>query len=139
MSWREAPLYVEAHDLAAWVMERVNAWAWDRDRNLAPLVAAAASELLAQISLALTFPGTRSSHLEQADHAVVRLRVLLRLSHQLGLLSAGSLRFASGRLQAVGRMIGGWRKRFEHPTEGDRNNQPLELDPGGGPPAARGA
>ncbi len=111
MSWRDAPLYVEAHDLARWTLERTNAWASRDDRHLAPLVAGGACDLLTAVSLALTFPATRAIHLEEADHGIVRLRVLLRVARGLGLLSAGGLRFASGRLTAMGRMVGGWRKR----------------------------
>lgn len=67
------------------------------------------------VSLALTFPASRSRHLEAADEAVVRLRELLRLAQELGLISPGGLRYASGRLLVIGRMIGGWRKRTEPP------------------------
>ena len=47
------------------------------------------------------------------DHAIVRLRVLLRLARDIGLVSAGGLRHASGRLRTIGRMVGGWRKRMK--------------------------
>ncbi len=111
MSWRDAPLYVEAHDLTRWIVERTNAWTSREDRHLAPLITRDACDLLSAVSLALTFPATRRVHLEQADHGIVRLRVLLRVARGLGLLSAGGLRFASGRLSVMGRMVGGWRKR----------------------------
>jgi hypothetical protein len=111
VSWRDAPLYVETQDLALWVIERAARWSCADDRLLAPLVARSAADLTSAVSLALTFPQTRREHLEEADHAVVRLRNLLRLAHGLGLLPANGLRFATGRLDAVGRMIGGWHKR----------------------------
>lgn len=113
MSWRRAPLYVESHDLARWVLERASRWQGGRGHPLAPPATAAACELVGQVSLALTFPATRPAHLEAADHSIVRLRTLLRLARDLGLVSSGGLRYASGRLQAAGRMIGGWRKRVE--------------------------
>ncbi len=128
MSWRDAPLYVEAHDLARWIVERTNAWASRDERHLAPLVTRDACDLLSAVSLALTFPATRATHLEEADHGIVRLRVLLRLAQGLGLLSTGGLRFASGRLSVMGRMIGGWRKRV-----------PASRSPPEGPQAARTA
>lgn len=133
MSWHEAPLYVDAHDLASWVIERANAWPPERERHLASLVVGAACDLVTAVSLALTFPATRTRHLEAADYLIVRLRTLLRLAQSLKLLSPGGLRYAAGRLQEIGRMVGGWRKRVAK-----RQPAPLPADSGDGPPPARG-
>ncbi|MFH1467217.1 MAG: hypothetical protein ABIO70_22725 [Pseudomonadota bacterium] len=43
----------------------------------------------------------------------MKTRVLLRLALAQGLVSPGWHRQVAGRLLAVGRMIGGWRKRCE--------------------------
>ena len=53
----------------------------------------------------------RAAQLQAADEAVVRLRDLLRLAEVLGLLLPGALRQLTGQLSAIGRMIGGWRRR----------------------------
>ncbi len=111
MSWRDAPLYVEANDLACWVVARANAWAKSDHRYLGLLVVRGASELVSEVALALTFPDTRTEHLRRADHEIVRLRMLLRLACQLEQLRPGGLRFAAERLEVIGRMVGGWRKR----------------------------
>lgn len=111
MSWRDAPLYVETHDLALWVLQRAQGWPDREGGALASLTVSAACELVSTVALALTFPASRQHHLEQSDHAIVRLRELLRLARDLGLLSPGGLRFAAGRLDTAGRMLGGWRKR----------------------------
>jgi hypothetical protein len=116
MSWRDAPLYVEAHDLARWVIERTNAWPMDRDRHLGTPLVSAACDLVIEVSLSLTFPASRRLHLEAADEAIVRVRSLLRLARSQNLISAGGLRHAAGRLQVIGRMVGGWRKRVEKPS-----------------------
>ena len=112
MSWRDAPLYVEAHDLASWVLRKA-AWKEPEGQQLAPRVAAVAFDLVAEVSLALTFPHRRAAHLERADEAIVRLRTGLRLARELELLSGRGLRFACERLRIIGRMVGGWRKRVE--------------------------
>ncbi len=132
MSWRDAPLYVEAFDLARWVVERTEKW---RHQPLALLVTSSASELASSVSLALTFPATRSFHLKRADEGIVQLRTQLRLAHGLGLLSRRGLRFAAGRLEAIGRMVGGWRKRVDKKRE---EVAPSRV-PGDGLPAAAGA
>ncbi len=121
MSWRDAPLYVEAFDLARWVAERAGKW---QHPPMAELATRSACDLLATVALALTFPRARHQHPGQADAGIVRLRMLLRLAQSLGLLSGGGLRYAAGRLQAIGRMVGGWRKRLRRRedcrTGGDR-------------------
>ncbi len=135
MSWRDAPLYVEAFDLSRWVAERAATWP---HRPLARLATASACELVSAVSLALTFPARRPRHLETADENIVRLRALLRLAAALGCLSAGGLRYATGRLAAIGRMVGGWRKRLERSAR-RIGGAPAARASGDGPPAARRA
>ncbi len=139
MSWKDAPLYVETHDLACWVLQRAHSWPQRGDDQLSRLAAGAACELVISVSLALTFPPTRADHLECADHAIVRLRTLLRLAGQLELLSAGGLRFASGRLREIGRMVGGWRKRVARTSRSRRRDRVIPTISGDGLPAAAGA
>lgn len=139
MTWKDAPLYVEAHDLARWVSERAGAWADRGGRHLAARVGDVACSLLEAVALALTFPVGRASHLAEADRAIVRLRVLLRLARELGYLSPGGLRFACERLQTAGRMVGGWRKRLDTIDTGGGQSAVVDQIPGDGPPAAPGA
>jgi hypothetical protein len=54
--------------------------------------------------------------LEPAGHRVNSLRYLLRLSGDLGLLSGDSREFAAGKLEEIGRMVGGWRKARAVPS-----------------------
>lgn len=112
MSWRDAPLYVETHDLAVWTLRHAQSWTQDEGR-LASRVQEHAVVLVCAVALALTFPATRRKHLRRADETIVRLRMELRLAGALGLLSARQLRFAGGRLRVIGKMLGGWRKRLE--------------------------
>ena len=110
MSWRDAPLYVEAFDLSGWVIERARTW------ELEPLGRRAIEEsveLVSSVSLALTFPSARRRHLARTDEGIVRLRTVLRIAENAGLLSRRRLRFAAERLGVIGRMVGGWRKRVQ--------------------------
>ncbi len=113
MSWRDAPLYVEAHDLAAWLVARAATWRQPAAACLAPRIAGAACDLVDAVALALTFPIRRAAHLERADASIVVLRTELRLAEQLDVVSARGLRFACERLRTIGRMVGGWRKRVD--------------------------
>ncbi len=133
MSWRDAPLWLEAHDLARWIIERVDSWSEERASHLGPLLTQGACELVEATALVLTFPKTRGSDLRAADRAIVRLRSRLRLAKELALISPGGLRFAEGRLRAIGKMVGGWQKRWNR-----RTAKPLKNS-GEEPPAARTA
>lgn len=141
MSWRDAPLYVQAHDLTRWVLERAGSWKERGGEPLAGPVAEAVCELLGSLSLALTFPETRADHLQKADEALVRLRVLLRVARDLTLISPGGLRYAEGQLLAIGRMLGGWRKRTNDLSRRDERGAGAgrRVDSGDGLPVARTA
>ncbi len=128
---KKAPLYVDSYDLAVWVIERASAWTEPGDRPLARRAVGEAYELLVAASLALTFPKTRAQHLEQADHSIVRLRMALRLAERLGYLSTGGLRFASERLQTLGRMVGAWQKHLP------KDRPERDTDQGTGLPLVR--
>lgn len=54
-------------------------------------------------------------HLKAINLKLERLRVLLRLCHELEYLSHRSYEFAMRALDEVGRMVGGWIKEQEQP------------------------
>lgn len=122
-----APLYIKAHELCGWVLRHTGGWGEFSEGTLGRLTSETACELVCSVSLALTFPATRSAHLEALDQSIVRLRTLLRLASDQGLLRENSLRHAAGELRAIGKMTGGWRKREKSRASG------------GGSPAATGA
>lgn len=137
MSWRDAPLYTEANDLAAWLVARAATWQKPGASCLAPRIAGAACDLVDAVALALTFPVNRGAYLERADASIVVLRTELRLAEQLGVISGRRLRFACERLRTIGRMVGGWRKRVDaQPERGAGRQNQISGD---GPPAAGSA
>lgn len=111
MSRQDAPLYIRAHALARALHQRVGAWPDPQRALLGQALVAEAMALLCGVSLALAFPKSRPDHLEEADQALLRLRVQLRLAQDLGLLSEGAAAALHAELTDTGRMLGGWRKR----------------------------
>jgi hypothetical protein len=108
VSWRRAPLYVEAHELAVWLGRHFDG---ERARTLDVELARTGDELLFQVARALAFPGAREQALLAADEAVLRLRVLARVACERARLAPRELRFAAARLERIGRMLGGWRRQ----------------------------
>lgn len=113
MSWRGAPVYVAAQDLATWVTLRAESWPGPTGWQLALRSTTEALDLVQALALALTFPDQRSASQQRADQAIVRLRETLRLATATGLLSHRQLRYACSRLAEIGRMLGGWRKQTD--------------------------
>ena len=56
--------------------------------------------------------------LRQADEALVRLRLLWRLSYEMHFINVKSYEFGSGKLVELGRLLGGWMK---NPTRTDNS------------------
>ncbi len=57
-----------------------------------------------------TFSRDKSRALETASDRVNSLRILLRLAKDMHLLTFESYAYATGLLDEIGRMVGGWRK-----------------------------
>jgi 23S rRNA-intervening sequence protein len=53
---------------------------------------------------------TRQRHLRQADAALNKLRLYLRLAHHWHWLNAGQYRHVSAMVAELGRLLGGWMK-----------------------------
>jgi hypothetical protein len=60
------------------------------------------------ILVGAAYTADKAALLEQASQKVNGLRYLLRLAKDLRLLSVDGYGFAVGRLDEVGRMVGGW-------------------------------
>jgi len=74
---------------------------------------AEARALLGSTSLALAFRAERPAHLRDADEALGRLRAYLRLAEtDPPLLDDIAVAEAAEQLTAIGRIVGGWRKRL---------------------------
>lgn len=124
MSAQRAPIYVQTHDLARWILERIETWPPERGVTLRGPLSETTCQLVTSVSLALTFPRGRLEHLHVADKSVVRLRMLLRLAGDLALFSPGGLRHAQGQLLAIGRMLGGWKKQLQpSPMQGSSGKE----------------
>ena len=49
--------------------------------------------------------------LRQADENLTRLRLLIRLSHDMQFLNLKSYEYGSGQIAELGKMLGGWMKK----------------------------
>jgi hypothetical protein len=106
----EAAIVVQrAYDLALWLIRKVEKFPRSYRFSIGDRVVARALDVLERLVRA-AYSGDKRPLLEQANEDVNSLRMLIRLAVDLNLLSADSHEFASGSLEEIGRMIGGWRK-----------------------------
>jgi len=59
------------------------------------------------------YSGERKAILRRIDLDLEKLRVLLRMCHDLRYLDGKGYEFASRQINEAGKMIGGWRKQQE--------------------------
>ena len=98
-----------SYDLALWLLRKVEKFPRSFRFSLGDRAVARSLELLESL-VESAYAADKRAALERAARNVNSLRFLLRLSEDLKLLSADSHEFASGRLEEIGRMTGGWRK-----------------------------
>lgn len=78
----------------------------------------AALEFMEQITEAIYQGGsTRERHLRQADAALLRLRLYLRLAYRWRWLNDGQYQHVSRQVKELGRLLGGMRKAGRSPNK----------------------
>lgn len=103
---KEAPLHNDCLQLARWVATTIDP-TLPTGRRAHEL----AIELVEQVALAL-HGYDREESVENADRAAARLRVVLRLCLEVGLVSDGGLLHTAEQLDRIGRQIGGWQRHL---------------------------
>lgn len=98
-----------------WLMERTQRFPKSVRHTLSHRIETVTLGILEDLTTA-TYRKPRTKALRRADERLNRLRVLLRLAHELGHLSHGHYEEAAARMGEAGRMLGGWRKREEGPS-----------------------
>jgi hypothetical protein len=115
MSNPELPIIQRTYDLLKWTSERVARFPRVHRDSLDTLIVSRLNELF-DVLLEAKYTRPRGALLERANMLVEQLRFRARLAFDLRCLRATGYGFAAGELDAVGRMVGGWRKvagRFE--------------------------
>lgn len=116
MSQIDAPLLTRCQDLFVWLYRRIGRWPERAVRLLGGAIVDEARALLGAVRLALVFPQRRRWHQQAADEALGRLRGLIAVAEAVQLLTADAVAHLAVELTEIGRMLGGWRKRWRRAT-----------------------
>ena len=109
MSNGELPVIQKTYDLLKWVSERVVRFPRPHRHALGDRLLAELHDLF-DVLLAAKYTHVRRPLLDRANVLLEQLRFRVRLAFDLRCLRATGYGYAAGELEAVGRMVGGWRK-----------------------------
>ncbi len=109
MSNPELPVILRTYDLLKWTGERVARFPRIHQHTLGRLLFAHLHDLF-DLLLEAKYTRQREPLLSRANLILEQLRFRVRLAFDLRCLRATGYGFAAGELDAIGRMVGGWRK-----------------------------
>ena len=105
-----APVALDkAYTLALWLIAKTGAMPRAHRFTLGDRIYSQSLDLVTALAQA-SFSRDKSRALETASDRVNSLRILLRLAKDIQFLSFDPYTYATGLLDEIGRMIGGWRK-----------------------------
>ena len=105
----EMVVFTRMFDLLAWLVPRSESFPRvHRHTTTARLLAAAFDSQEALLAARARRGRARLDALREADAALDRLRLYLRLAHQWRWLSDGQYAHVSTRVAEIGRLLGGW-------------------------------
>jgi hypothetical protein len=98
-------------DLLAWLLPKVERFPRSYRSTVSQRMMDAALDFQEALFEAQSQGGsTRQKHLRQADAALNKLRLYLRLAHHWHWLNHGQYRHVSAMVAELGRLLGGWMK-----------------------------
>jgi hypothetical protein len=104
-------IFVRTFDLLEWLLPKSERFPRAYRSTVTQRLMDAALDLQEALVAAEARPGrSRLSALREADSALGRLRVYLRLAHRWRWLSDSQYAHAGGKVGEIGRLLGGWLK-----------------------------
>jgi len=107
---QESPIFSKRFDLMEWLLPMTMKFPQSQRFVLAKRTQDAAFNFYEAITAA-ALSSHKRQYLEQADIELQRLRLYIRLSHQLKFMSSGQYEHVSKMIVEIGRLLGGWQKK----------------------------
>jgi hypothetical protein len=106
---QESPIFSRTYDLLRWLLPMTVKFPRQHRFVLASALQQAAMEFQEQL-IEARFATRATKTLHKADQTLTKLRLYLRLSHDLKLFSPGQYEHVSKMVDEIGRLLGGWIK-----------------------------
>ncbi len=111
MTADEMPIFTRTFDLLSWLLPMTGHFPRAHRHGFTRRLQDAVFDLRERLEEAnLRRGGLRRERLAQADEALARVRVYLRLANRWGWLSDGQYGHAAQMVAEIGRLLGGWQK-----------------------------
>jgi len=111
MNRQEMPIFTRTFDFLGWLLPMTNHFPRAHRHTFTQRLLDAAFDLRERLEEANLRKGAaRRERLNQADEALARVRLYLRLAAGWGWLSSGQYHHVSEMAAEIGRLLGGWLK-----------------------------
>jgi hypothetical protein len=111
---KEAPIYVQTHDMLNWLVPHLEHWPRPQRFFLARQALESATQFYRLLLHARKVQGERRCQtLLEADVELETLKALLRLGQERRYMNIGQYQHVSAMLMEIGRQLGGWRASME--------------------------
>lgn len=106
----QSPIFVRTYDLLQWLLPHTRSWPRFYRFTLTQEVVRSALRLQERL-LEASLTNQTARRLEQAEVELAKVRLYLRLGHDLHLLSSRQYAHVSEMIGHIGRLLGAWRKQ----------------------------
>jgi hypothetical protein len=111
----------DAYDLARWLLTCASKFPKEYRFTLGERTHGATLDVLEHLTSA-AYSTDKTEDLQEANRALQRTRILVRLARDLGMITERQYEFATPKIVELGKQIGGWRKQQE--KGGGRTGKP---------------
>jgi hypothetical protein len=105
---RQSPIFTHTYDLLRWLLPHTKSWPRHYRFTLTQELVRAAMRFQERL-LEAALTGETARRLEQADVELAKVRLYLRMGHDLYLMTPGQYAHVSEMLGHIGRLLGAWR------------------------------
>lgn len=110
MAHAEMPIFTRTFDFISWLLPVTNNFPRAHRHTLTRRLLDAAFDLRERLEQANLRQAHRLDRLVEADEALARVRVYVRLAARMGWLSSGQYEHVAAMTTEIGRLLGGWQK-----------------------------
>ena len=109
----QSPIFIKTFDYVLWLIPLTLKFPRSQRFLLAERLGKLALDFYDQILEAVMEPEIQADRLRQADRTLTKMRLYARLSYDVRCISLRQLEHNARRLDEIGRLLGGWRRKVE--------------------------
>lgn len=113
----QSPLFVKTYDFLLWLIPLTLKFPKSQRFLLAERLSGMVLDFYDLILEAVIDSTTQVEYLKKADKLLNKIRLYIRLSHDLHCISLGQFEFAARSLDEIGRLLGGWQRKKVNPGD----------------------